>query len=89
MLKKVVCIEQTVKKELFGNKNPIGKTIKINRLGYEVIGILAKKGNSTRYDQDDIIITPVITAMTRILENDYVSSIDVEITRENLIEPSK
>lgn len=68
----------TVVRELFGDKNPIGEYIKINRINFQVVGILPPKGATGWRDNDDIIVIPVVSAMRRLLGKDYVDFIEVE-----------
>jgi len=75
---RVAVIGLTVVRELFGNANPIGEQIKINKINFQVIGILPEKGASTWRDEDDVIIIPVLTAMHRLLGKEYVDYIDIE-----------
>jgi macrolide transport system ATP-binding/permease protein len=77
--RRVVLLGQTVARELFGEENPIGKTIKINRIYFQVIGLLPSLGSSTFRDQDDVVVIPLMTAMRRVLGKDYLDQIDVEI----------
>ncbi|EAT59167.1 conserved hypothetical protein [Chlorobium ferrooxidans DSM 13031] len=86
---KVAIIGVTVVKELFGNTNPIGGTIKINRINFTVIGIAPAKGFSGPQDEDDVVLIPVTTAMYRVLGKDYLSGIFVEVTSPALIEQAK
>ena len=86
---KVAVIGVTVVKELFGNTNPIGKTIKINRINFTVIGIAPAKGFSGPQDEDDVVIIPVTTAMYRVLGKTYLSGIFVEAVSPTLIEKAK
>ena len=86
---KVAVIGVTVVKELFGNTNPLGKTIKINRINFTVIGIAPAKGFSGPQDEDDVVIIPVTTAMYRVLGKTYLSGIFVEVTSPTLIEKTK
>jgi macrolide transport system ATP-binding/permease protein len=79
---RVALLGETVVKQLFKNKNPIGEMIKINKVNFQVIGILPQKGGSTFRDQDDIIVVPVLTAMYRLMGKDYIDSIDVETQDE-------
>jgi macrolide transport system ATP-binding/permease protein len=81
---RVAVIGLTVVREIFGNTNPLGEMIKINKVNFQIIGILPEKGANGFRDQDDMIIIPVLTAMHRLLGKDYVDSIDLEIT-----DPSK
>jgi macrolide transport system ATP-binding/permease protein len=79
-LKKVAVIGQTVADELFGEDDPLGKTIKIKRKNFSVIGILPLKGSSGFQNQDDMVIIPLNTAMRVILGKKYVNSIWVEVS---------
>ena len=78
MRDKVVLLGTTVVKELFGEENPIGQTIKINLLNFKVIGILPAKGANTFHDQDDAAVIPITTAMFRVFGKEYVDTIYVE-----------
>ncbi|MEW5896023.1 MAG: ABC transporter permease [Candidatus Omnitrophota bacterium] len=86
---KVAVIGMTVLNELFPNEYPIGKTIKINRSNFRVIGVLPSKGQRGWHDQDDVIVIPINTAMYRVLGKDYVDSIEADIVSTEQIEPAK
>jgi macrolide transport system ATP-binding/permease protein len=86
---KVAVIGITVVRELFGGANPLGRTIKINRIGFTVIGVLPAMGSSPRFDRDDTIIVPVTTAMYRVIGKQYIDSIDVKVRSQALIEQAK
>ncbi|MBU1853200.1 MAG: ABC transporter permease [Candidatus Omnitrophica bacterium] len=77
---KVAILGLSVVNELFGNMNPVGETVKINRINFKVIGVAPKKGAGGWRDQDDIIYIPVTTAMYRMLGKDYFDGIYVEIS---------
>jgi macrolide transport system ATP-binding/permease protein len=77
---KVAVIGATVVRELFKDgQNPIGETLKLNKIRFRIIGVLPEKGSSGFRDQDDIIIIPLGTAMHRVLGKNYVDSIDIEV----------
>jgi macrolide transport system ATP-binding/permease protein len=78
MREKVALLGITVIKELFGDSNPLGETIKINLINFKVIGILPPKGASTFRDQDDVVVIPVSTAMYRVFGKDYLDAIFIE-----------
>jgi macrolide transport system ATP-binding/permease protein len=86
---KVAVIGVTIVKQLFGEINPIGTTIKINKINFQVIGILPEKGSGPFGDQDDTIIIPITTAMYRVLGKEYVDSIDVEVKDAKLIDKAQ
>ncbi len=57
---KVCVIGQTVAEKLFGNGDPVGRTLRIGRYPFRVLGLLAPKGNSPfGEDQDDRILMPI------------------------------
>ena len=65
---KVCLIGATLQKELFGAEDPIGKSIRIGRYPYTVLGILEKKGESPfGDDQDDNLIMPIGSMRARVL----------------------
>ncbi|UCB56466.1 MAG: ABC transporter permease [Candidatus Omnitrophota bacterium] len=86
---KVALLGTTVARELFGDINPVGSTVKINRINFQVIGILPEKGASHWRDQDDVVIIPVTTAMYRLLGKEYVDSIDVEVKDSGLMQEAQ
>ena len=86
---KVALLGITVAKELFGEANPVGATVKINRINFQVIGVLPEKGTTHWRDQDDVVIIPVTTAMYRLLGKEYIDSIDVEVRNPALMEEAQ
>lgn len=60
-------IGQTVRTQLFGEENPVGKLVRIQAQLFEVVGLLEAKGqNADGRDQDDWILLPHTTAQTRL-----------------------
>ena len=76
---RVAVIGLTVVSQLFGDQDPIGEYIKINKVAFQVIGVLPEKGNNGFRDGDDIIMIPLLTAMKRLLGKDYVDEIDMQV----------
>ncbi|OGR66029.1 MAG: MacB family efflux pump subunit [Elusimicrobia bacterium GWB2_63_22] len=79
-LAKVALVGNTVVKELFAGENPVGKTIKINRKNFTVIGVLPLKGAQGPRDQDDVVVIPLQTAMKIVLGKNYVDSVWLEVS---------
>ncbi len=75
---RVVLLGQTVVNNLFGTENPVGKIMKINRINFQVIGILPAKGATSFRDQDDTVIIPLRTAMNRVLGKKYLNNIAIQ-----------
>ncbi len=65
---KVCVIGTTVSDKLFGTDDPIGRTIRIGRSPYRIIGLLEPKGNSPfGEDQDDRILMPIGSFRARVM----------------------
>jgi macrolide transport system ATP-binding/permease protein len=77
---RVAILGPTVSNKLFGNKNPVGETIKINRINFQVVGIAPAKGHGGWRDQDDIIYVPLTTAMYRLLGKNYLDSVYAQVS---------
>lgn len=78
---KICVIGKTVKEELFGDEDPIGKEIKVSTMRFTVIGILEEKGSVGFNDFDDRILIPLFTAQKRITgEDDVVREIQAQTT---------
>jgi len=58
---RVVVLGQTVVVNLFGSVDPLGQTVKLNGIGFTVVGVLKPKGTNGIQDQDDIAIAPLTT----------------------------
>ena len=86
---RVAVIGRTVLDKLFADQDPIGETIRLNKVSFQVIGVLPEKGASTFRDQDDLVVIPVLTAMHRLLGKEYVDYIDIEVTSADQIEPTQ
>jgi putative ABC transport system permease protein len=85
---KVVVIGQTVVENLFPNgENPIGKMIRYNRIPFQVIGVLAQKGNNPMgQDEDDVILAPYTTVQKRIMATTDVQMIFASALSEEFAE---
>jgi putative ABC transport system permease protein len=74
---RTVCIlGSTVHKELFGDQDPLGATIRLQKFSCQVIGVLESKGQTGfGRDQDDIVMIPLRTLQRRIAGNNDVDAI--------------
>ena len=68
---KAVCIiGATVRRELFGSRNPLGDEIRVKTFSCQVVGLLAAKGQGAMgMDQDDIVLMPLATVQRRLTGN--------------------
>ncbi len=64
---KVVVLGQTVVDKLYGAVDPVGQTVRIKNIPFEVVGVLEKKGQSpSGQDYDDCVFIPQSTFQTKI-----------------------
>lgn len=78
-LAKVAVLGPTTRDDLFGQgADPIGKSIRINNILFQVIGVTLSKGGSGLSNQDDIVYIPLSTAAKFLKGNADVSTISVE-----------
>lgn len=85
---KVVLLGQTVVDNIFGDDiDPIGQTIRFEKIPFEVIGILEEKGENTfGQDQDDIMLAPYTTVMKRVTRQTYLRAIVMSAVSEDQID---
>jgi putative ABC transport system permease protein len=65
---KVALLGPTVATNLFGDLDPVGRSIRIKNVPFTVVGVLSRKGQSaTGQDQDDLILLPISTAKRKVI----------------------
>jgi putative ABC transport system permease protein len=87
-----VCVlGQTVATSLFGDDDPLGKTINIQAVPFKVIGVLQARGfSATGADQDDFVVMPITTAQKRITGQEWLDDIFFSaVSREEIPEVTK
>jgi putative ABC transport system permease protein len=84
---KVAVIGKTVAKELFGQGDPIGSSIRIGTTPFTVIAVLAEKGSTGMGDdQDDVIMVPLDTALARLSKSRNLGMITISVVRDDLMD---
>jgi len=85
---RAVCIlGSTVKKELFGGQDAIGQSVRLQKIAFQVIGVLESKGQSSfGSDQDDFVLIPLRTFQRRIAGNTDISSVMISVARSDAID---
>jgi putative ABC transport system permease protein len=94
--RKVAVLGATVAETLFPNDAyPLGETIRLNGIPFEIIGVMAEKGGAGPFDPDDVVLIPLSTAQTRLFKAEtyrgqYVlSNIEVQGTSDKETELTK
>ncbi|RJQ49658.1 MAG: FtsX-like permease family protein [Nitrospiraceae bacterium] len=84
---KVCLLGQTVVDNLFGDTDPVGKTIRIKKLPFTVIGVLQSKGQSPGgQDQDDTIYVPVTTAQKKLFGTAFPGMVRIIMVKAKSID---
>jgi putative ABC transport system permease protein len=87
-----VCVlGQTPAANLFGEEDPVGKTINVNAVPFRVVGVLKAKGfSATGFDQDDFIVMPMTTAQKRITGQEWLDDIYFSaVSRDSIPEATR
>ncbi len=82
---KVAVLGPTTATDLFGETNPIGKTIKVGNQSLRVIGVTVLKGGSGFNNPDDMIYVPLTTAQRQIFGKTNLTSISIEAKSEDVM----
>jgi len=87
---KVCLLGQTVVRELFGNLEPLGQTVRINRQPFMVLGVLEEKGTFlTGQDQDKVVLAPITSVQQRLTGGRQVKLIYVSARERDEIQQVK
>lgn len=85
-MSKVAVLGSQVSEDLFGaGSNPIGKSVRINGLAFNIIGLAQSKGGSGPMNEDDKVFIPLTSAQKLVFGVDYVSSIYVSALSEEVM----
>jgi putative ABC transport system permease protein len=76
----VCLIGATVRRQLYGNSDPIGSQLRVKQMSCEVVGLLASKGQGAfGNDQDDMVLLPIKTLQRRVTGNTRVNTLLVSM----------
>jgi len=75
---KVALLGETVVGYLFPGEDPVGQSIRIGKVPFTIIGVLAPKGQSpSGQDQDDVILIPISTAKKKVIGSSLANAASV------------
>ncbi len=87
---RVAVLGKVVAGELFGSLDPMGENIRINNVLFNVIGVMEEKGvDASGQDQDDRIFIPLSTAARRVLNQEHLNSIIVQVQDRGIMEQAE
>jgi putative ABC transport system permease protein len=78
-LAQVAVLGSKITYDLFGDSDPIGRTIKIRDTRFRVIGIMEERGSILSFNFDEMVYVPVQTLQKRVLGIDYLVNILAEV----------
>ena len=75
----LVCVlGKTVKENLFGSQDPVGKSVRIGKYTYRVIGVMSPIGPTpSGKDQDDIVLLPYTSVQKRLVGSKSLNKITI------------
>ncbi len=75
---KVAIIGNTIATELFGDMDPINRTMRIGNVPFKIVGLLKTKGQSGMgMDQDDLVFIPITTAQKKVFGTDFPGTVNM------------
>ena len=75
---RVAVLGRTIADALFAGADPVGQTIRIRQMPFQVVGVLAPKGqNQWGRDQDDTLLLPYTTVQKKLLAITHINGIIV------------
>lgn len=81
---RVALLGHTVARDLYGDESPIGERLFINRVPFEVVGVLRERGQGLDVtNEDQQVYVPASTALRRLLNIDYYGSILFEVAPDH------
>jgi len=87
--KRVAVVGPKLVENVFGQVNPVGKSIRIGRIRFDVVGVTESKGLSGGWmDYDDIVLIPYTTAQKRVFGIDHLNRLIARLRDESLVQPA-
>ncbi len=71
-LTQVTVLGSKLKEDLFGNGDPLGKYVKIGKLNFKVVGVMASRGASSFFDLDKMAFVPLATLQKKIMGLNHI-----------------
>jgi putative ABC transport system permease protein len=81
----VVVLGPKVKRELFGDRNPLGQVVRIVGYRFRVVGVMEPKGQVLGFDLDDSVYIPVANLM-KMFNLDELMEIDVAYVSAQVVD---
>ncbi|MDP2167598.1 MAG: ABC transporter permease [Thermodesulfovibrionales bacterium] len=86
--RRVCVLGRTVKREILGDKNPLGAKVTLADAKYRVVGVMEPKGVALGFDMDDVVFIPV-TSARELFDTDWLFNITVKVKSSETVEAAK
>ena len=84
---KVAVLGQSVVDNLFGAESPLGQVIRIKKVPFTVVGVLSRKGQSARGDdQDDVVYIPLSTSQKKVFGSALPKTVRIILVQAQSLE---
>jgi len=83
---KVATLGYKIAKDLFEEEDPIGKTIRIKKTNFKVIGVMQERGMEMFQSYDEYVYVPVTTAQKLLLGIEHLNAITVRAVNEDVVD---
>jgi putative ABC transport system permease protein len=87
--RRVVVIGPTVVSNLFAGQDPIGQTLQVGGVQYQVVGVTKPKGSNGLQDQDDVVIAPITAAQDTLTGYGPIDSITVQARSRSALDAAQ
>lgn len=85
-LANVVVLGASIKQDIFGENDFLGKLIQIGNQKFRVIGSMKERGATFGFDMDNMIYMPTRTLQKKIMGVNHISYISAQVSDNRLIE---
>ncbi len=75
----VAVLGHDLAQDLFGQENPLGKTLRVGELNFQVIGVYERKGSFGFANDDQQVFVPILTAQKKLLGIDHLFYVVAQI----------
>ncbi len=87
--RKVCLLGATVAKAIFADADPVGSSVRLREVPFEIVGVLSAKGQTAEgTDQDDVILAPWSTVQTRLAGRQFIAQIVASAVSEQHLGPA-
>ena len=85
--KRTAVVGPKLVENIFGDVNPVGKSMRIGRIRFDVVGVTESKGISGGWmDYDDIVLIPYSTAQKRVFGINYLDRLIARLKDETMVQ---